>query len=281
MRLDFMDNASFKYFTDRDRYELEEITAFLGTIARNPGAVVLDVGANYGAFTLAAASALGRLELFERILAVEPDPRAFQALSRSIRLNDFGDWVVACRAIASDTSGQQTLFQNARSSADNRTHAVRTAPIRVRTVSTVRAATLDELLREHGLAAIGRYIAKMDIQGNEFRALKGMAKTLHDARGFVLFLEHFPYLIESAGVDLSEYLNFLRSLEVEAIWEIHNEGITALGDFDAFESRTRDLAQQSERHLQGAGTNMVFVKRMSFVPVAPRAPARQSTPQLG
>jgi hypothetical protein len=56
MILDYRDNASFKYFTDRERYELTEITAFLKAIIYNKGTYVIDVGANYGAFSLAAAN---------------------------------------------------------------------------------------------------------------------------------------------------------------------------------------------------------------------------------
>jgi FkbM family methyltransferase len=266
MRLDFMDNASFKYYSDRDRYEQAEINAFLGTVARNAGCVVIDVGANYGAFTLATAGALGRLGLVRKVIAIEPDPRAFAALCRSIALNGFERWIVPYRAIASDQPGEQTLFRNARSSADNRTHAVRTAPIPVRGTETVRAATIDELLEETDLSSAERFVVKMDIQGNECRALMGMERTLRSASGFVLFLEHFPFLIESAGVDLKNYLQFLASLGTDAIWEIEDERFARMSDFGAFEARTKELADMRARNLQGAGTNVVLVKGMSFIP---------------
>ena len=46
--------------------------------------VVVDVGANWGYFTLMAAQLIGRTG---RVLAVEPDPRMFALLQRNLSLN--------------------------------------------------------------------------------------------------------------------------------------------------------------------------------------------------
>lgn len=263
MVLDFMDNASFKYYADRERYEAAEVSAFLSAVIHNPGACVIDVGASYGAFTLAAAH-LNRHDLAKTIIALEPDKRAFAALEKSIRRNGFDRCVNAYRAIAGDRAGRQTLFVNARSSADNRSHQVTTSPIRVRRSYQVPCVTLDSLAQGLGLEPHCRFIVKIDVQGNEFRVLKGMAKTLADAPGFVIFFEHCPRLIESAGIDAVAYERLLEDLGADAIFEIDDD-VTRLDGFDGLRESFRRLESSRETKMEAGAANYVLVKNMTFV----------------
>ena len=52
-----------------------------------PGAVVWDIGANLGEWTLPFAAAVGRRG---RVLAVEPAPRSAAALARTLAANALG-----------------------------------------------------------------------------------------------------------------------------------------------------------------------------------------------
>jgi len=263
MCLDFRDNASFKYYTDRERYESVEVGAFLSAIARNPGSVIIDVGANYGAFTLAAAAAFGRYDVFEKIIAIEPDGRAFDALKRSIVVNDFESLVLLERYIVSDSEGEAVLFENARSSADNRTHSVSSAPIRVRQPLTVPCTTIDALLQKHSIQFSSKFVVKMDIQGNEFRALSGMEAALRQSAGFLLFFEHCPYLIESAGLLLPTYHEFLRGLGADVMYEITPAGLVPLADFDAFLASVQRVQSAHDRRTEGACADYVFGRSMN------------------
>ena len=265
MVLDYMDNASFKYHTDRERYELSEVTAFMSAIAHNSPAVVIDVGANYGAFTLAAAK-LAKLGLIERLIAIEPDRRPFIALSESIRRNGLEAYVSVYQVIAGDRLGSETIYVNARSSADNRSHQITSAPIRVRDSYEVECVTVDELLRREGTESGKPVIVKMDIQGNEARALKGMEQTLHGASGWILFFEHCPYLVESAGVSLHDFEKWLSDLGADMMFEINGESIDRLVDADALSTVFGRLVTEKERKMDGTGTNFVFVKGAHFHP---------------
>ncbi len=262
MVLDFTDNASFRYYTERDRYEYTEIKAFLSCIIHNPGAYVIDVGANYGAFTLAAAH-LGRFNALKRIVAIEPDIRPYNALCKSIEKNGFSNMVQLYQLIVGDHEGKETLFVNARSSADNRSHELRTSPIKVREKYDVFCTTIDVLLSRISVPLNSKFIIKMDIQGNESRALKGMSKTLAQAEGFVVFFEYCPYLINSAGIDIEDFSNFLKSLQVDMIFQVEND-IIALDGFKGLLKSFRDLTTKEETKTEGAGSNYILCKNMDL-----------------
>lgn len=263
MFLDYMDNASFKYHTDRERYELTEVTAFLSAIANNPPAVVIDVGANYGAFTLAAGS-LAKLGVIEHIFAIEPDRRPFQALGKSIRKNGLEAHVTALQMIAGDQPGRETIFVNARSSADNRTHKVTSSPIRVRDSYEVECATVDDIMRREGIEGGKPIVVKMDIQGNEARALTGMKQTLESASAWVLFFEHCPYLVDSAGIDLAEFEDSLVAMGADSMFEISGGSVVPLPDAEALRASFKQLVTDDETRMEGTGSNYIFVKGARF-----------------
>lgn len=261
MTLDYRDNASFKYFTDREKYEFTEMTAFLKAIIYNREVYVIDVGANYGAFCLAAAN-LYRFGLIKKIIAIEPDLRAYNALRKSLSKNQFD--VDLYNLIVSDSSGIEKVFINARSSADNRTHKITTAPIRIRNFYEVDSITLDELLLQASVDYNSFFVIKMDIQGNEPRAIKGMSLALSNAKGFILFFEHAPYLIESTCISEEEYLSSLKSLSPDYVCEISGGSVIRLSSFSDLLMRFSQLKLQTESRMQGSVSNFVLVKNMNL-----------------
>jgi len=128
-----------------------------------PGAVVLDVGANAGFFTLVASRLVGAAG---RVHAFEPLPRNLYYLERHVQLNDRTNVTVEALAIAA-TSGEAHFRTASHASMgglrdDGNLHVV--------------TASLDDLL------AAGRIPApdfiKMDIEGAEGDALRGAARLL-------------------------------------------------------------------------------------------------------
>ena len=262
MVLDFTDNASFKYYTDRERYKDIEITLFLNCIMHNPGAYVIDIGANYGAFTLSAAY-LGRFNFFKKIIAIEPDRRPYKALCKSIEKNGFSNMVQLYQLIVGDHEGKETLFVNARSSADNRSHKLSTSPIRIREKYDVSCTTIDALLSKISVPLHSKFIIKMDIQGNEPRAFKGLSKTLAQAKGFIVFFEHCPYLIESAGIDIENFISFLKSLQVDMIFQVEDD-IVFLNGIEGLLKSFRSLTTKEKKRMEDAGSNYILCKNMDL-----------------
>jgi FkbM family methyltransferase len=261
MQLNFSDNAAFKYFVDRERYEELECNAFLRTIAWNPGCYVLDIGANYGPFTLAAGH-LHRLGVIHQIHAFEPDVRAARALRSSIASNQLEAVAKVHEMIVGETEGVEQLFVNARSSADNRTHRVTTSPIRVQQTQAIPCRTIDGVMHDERVPFGGRFIIKMDIQGNEARALRGMQKILDQAEGIVIFFEYFPYLVQSAGIEIALLHEELLRINATKFYEITDEKLVCLNGFDDFLRSARELEKMAERHIEGPGGNYIFSRGM-------------------
>jgi FkbM family methyltransferase len=128
-----------------------------------PGAIVYDVGANVGFFTLLASKLAGDSG---RVHAFEPLPRNLDFLERHILLNDLANVHVGALAIAA-TSGE-AHFRIAPHASMGGLHEG--GDLRVVT------ASLDDLIAS-GRAARPDFI-KMDIEGAESDALRGAAALL-------------------------------------------------------------------------------------------------------
>ena len=78
------------------KYEPQETAIVLGVL--RPGDTFVDVGANWGYFTLVAAARVGNTG---RVVSVEPDPRLFEMLEGNVTANTFTQ-VRTVRAAASE-----------------------------------------------------------------------------------------------------------------------------------------------------------------------------------
>jgi FkbM family methyltransferase len=122
-----------------------------------PGRVFYDIGANAGFYTLLAAMRVGAGKVF----AFEPVPENVDSLKRHIELNAL-DNVSIVQAAVSDENGSAT-FRLGNTRCDGRLSSNGNFKVRV--------LTLDALLSEKQIPPPS-YI-KMDIEGEEFRALLG------------------------------------------------------------------------------------------------------------
>jgi len=160
----------------------------------HPGAVVFDIGANVGFFTLLASKLAGP---DGRVHAFEPLPRNLYYLERHIRLNEAGNITVHSLAITSATGTAR--FGDGENTSQGRLS--RAGEIRVVT------ASLDDLL------ASGRIprpdFIKIDIEGAEGEALRGAA-TLLSATPLTIVLSTHGYeqheicwaILKNAGFNL-------------------------------------------------------------------------------
>jgi hypothetical protein len=61
-------------------------------------------------------------------------------------------------------------------------------------------------------------IIKMDIEGSEFEALKGMTNLINSNKNMKIFLEFNPYALNRTGTDVVLFLDYLCSLFSDLYW---------------------------------------------------------------
>lgn len=166
-----------------------------------PGDVVLDIGANIGYYTLILARLVGEAG---RVYAFEPDPANFELLQKNLRINGYKNVVLVKKAV-SDVSGPLSLFLCPDNKGDHRIYDSHDD----RPAIDIEAITLDEYFGPE----FGRIdFVKMDIQGAEGRALRGMRQLLSAQRSVKLITEFWPGGLRRSGIGPEEYLADLESL---------------------------------------------------------------------
>jgi FkbM family methyltransferase len=161
-----------------------ETAALLASLPR--GGTFVDVGANWGYFTLAAAHAVGAEG---RILALEPDPRVAAELSANVARNGIRH-VTVVEAAASEGAGQAVLAGYAEGDRNRGVSSLVSRPVGDAESFVVRTAALDDLLDEHGIASAD--LVKVDVEGAEEMVLRGMARGLASGRYRGVLLELHP-----------------------------------------------------------------------------------------
>jgi FkbM family methyltransferase len=171
-------------------YEPQE-TALVRAILR-PGATFVDVGANWGYFTLLGAAAVGSTG---RVVSLEPDPRLFARLRENVALNGLDR--VECLEVAAGEAPGELVLEGYDEKQDNwglsklsSGGASGQGPR-----FTVATRPLDALLEKTERVDL----LKMDIEGAEDVALRGMRDGL--ARGTYrrVLLELHPTLLAGRG----------------------------------------------------------------------------------
>lgn len=183
----------------REEWEPSLYSRFKEALA--PGMVVLDVGASFGLFTIAAARIVGPSG---RVFAFEPSQTTASALRRHLRWNGVADRVEIVGAVVGDASGWETFWEQEMSFvASLLERAARQeerrfgSPVERRVVPAV---TLDDFCRRLRLEPD---VVKVDVEGAEARVLRGSQRLLR-RRKASLFLEVHHALLGEAGRSADE-----------------------------------------------------------------------------
>ncbi len=173
----------------------EEYTAFRAAV--RPGSVVLEAGANVGAYTMLFAQWVGPAG---RVFAFEPDPSAYAGLLQHIARNAVADRVTAVAAAVADGSASTLRLSLGDSSGisrllqPNETHAAGTRD--------VSAVSIDQFCADRGLTP---QVIKIDVEGAELAVLGGARATVAAAGpGLQLFVEMHPHLWTELGISAED-----------------------------------------------------------------------------
>lgn len=168
------------------------------------GDTVIDLGAHIGYYTVHFADRVGSEGT---VFAFEPQPKTFRILTRNVRANNFNHVVLEEKAVL-DQSGTYQLFGVDTQSGDYR--GFRRAPHEK--ILRVEATTLDDYF---GSSPPPVRLVKMDLQGAEGRALKGMENCLRHWSSLVLLTEYWPFGLRRSGTEPGDFLHRLESLGFE------------------------------------------------------------------
>ncbi len=165
-----------------------EYQAFRAAV--RPGDVVLDVGANVGAYTLLFGQ---WVKPGGRVYAFEPAPDAFAGLVRHVELNGLTDVVTFVRAAAGERSGKVRIVSDGIAGTNRVAFAADDAG-----GEEVRAVSLDDFCGREGITPA---LVKIDVEGWELEVLRGARETLR--RGgdrLALFVELHPAAFRELGM---------------------------------------------------------------------------------
>lgn len=164
-----------------------------------PGATVIDVGANIGLWSLLAARRVGR----GAVHAFEPAPTTFARLQRNLDLNGTGNVIVNQLAVDRQ-AGTATFHTAVDSNSGGAGYLQRPgAP----TAITVECTTIDDYCRVHGIERVG--VLKLDIEGAEWLALQGAEALLTGAEPPAIFMELDGDLTAQLGWEPGDVLDWL------------------------------------------------------------------------
>jgi FkbM family methyltransferase len=154
------------------------------------GSLFIDIGAHVGTWAVRAS------RYFDRVVAIEPNQEAFEALRRNIALNRIEN-ITAILGAASDREGRLALFKYPHSSW---TSTLRTSMGHSTTGQKidVRCFTVDSLNLQPTLV-------KIDTEGHEAQVLLGMKSTLKSKPKLVVEIhnnmDEVTDLLETMGYD--------------------------------------------------------------------------------
>jgi len=175
------------------------------------GMNVFDLGANIGVFTLLASKLVGESG---HVFSFEPEPYLFKVLKENINLNNLNNVSVYQTAI-SDKVGTTNFSINLEQDGDNRLNS---KTMNVNNLK-VKTTTIDEFCKENSLKID---FLKLDIQGSEPKALKGMKQTLTSSTNIKIVTEFFPSAMRDTNSSPEEYLSNLEKYGFK-IMKIGNE----------------------------------------------------------
>ncbi len=185
--LNWRDRTSRYIFEDyavKDSWEPETTKLIKATLKE--GEIAVDVGASVGPITLQFARQVGPEG---RVYSFEPTHRCFKYLKKNVELNGFTDRV--------------TLYNLG---AWDKTEMVGVPRCDVHP-TMFPCVAIDEVLEAQGVYEID-YL-KMDIDGSEPWALRGLERTFERSKGMRIICEYYPKYIRDAGGSPEEVIEIL------------------------------------------------------------------------
>lgn len=189
------------YFAQKnDPEQIAEFDGFINNLS--PGAILFDLGAHFGLFSLAALHYGGPTSL---AFAVDPSPVAVSFLNIQAGLNHYENRLHVVQAAVSDRAGRQGMV-----AVGVLASGYYVAPTPGHPTSEqmeTRSVTLDSLVDELGVEPTH---LKIDVEGYEAAVLRGGQKLLSQTAAPIIFIEIHNQIVRDLGGDPAATLKLLR-----------------------------------------------------------------------
>jgi len=207
------------------RFEQREVEFILQVLG--PEMVFLDIGANVGLFSLAAAKRHPKAKVY----AFEPCKWTFQILQRNLQLNSL-DNVQAYRTALGDYTGEAVLQVNA-VGRDGLNTIGRPSHTDCQIVAQekVPITTLDAFLVEHGIGRVD--VMKVDVEGAELLVFQGAKNLLMREDAPLILYEGYSWCTKGFSYH-----------PVEIMWFLQNCGYS----FFVFDDQTGKVTPRQPAH---------------------------------
>jgi len=203
-----------------DLFDVVEILKAQGKLQSSNEGYLIDIGANVGTVCIPFV----REQVFRRALAFEPEPHNFSYLKRNIDQNGLSDRVLPFQAAMSATNGEIEFELCPENHGDHRVR-LSGAPApqynhfheHDRSIIKVPVHTLDEMVASLDIASAEINLVWMDVQGHEGHIFQGAESLI--AAGVPFVFEFWPYGLQSTGLDLDWFVDFVSS-RFTHLWDL-------------------------------------------------------------
>ncbi|MCK5416140.1 FkbM family methyltransferase [Candidatus Parcubacteria bacterium] len=180
----------YKEISDRDKIKLLKRDV-------KSDMVVLDIGANIGFYTILFSKLVGKNG---RVYAFEPDIENFNRLKNNTK--KLSNVILLNKAVGSETKNVK-LYKSNSLNVDHQTYDSGEN----RFYTEVQCISIDDYLKIKRVDFV-----KIDIQGYDYYAVKGMSNILNKLKKVSMMGEFWPYGLNKAGVNPEKYFKLLKDL---------------------------------------------------------------------
>lgn len=190
----------FKYFPttyEADNFELLEEHC-------KPGAVIIDIGAHIGLFSVIASQVTGEKG---KVYAFEPAPSTYGLLQKTVAINHKESVIETFQKAVGKETGKITFFISD-DQADNSNSLVQYKEDRSLHGIDVAVTSIDNFVQEKNISRLD--FIKIDVEGAEYDTLQGAVHTLKNLRPVCIVAIH-PEPIAAKGDKLEDIYDLISS----------------------------------------------------------------------
>lgn len=181
-----------------------------------PGMTFVDIGAHIGYYSLLASRKVG---INGKVFSFEPDPRNYVLLVSNIFANNCTNVIPIQKAVA-DYTGTSKFFVAPYSVSHS---LYKDVSIPTLSILEIEVISLDDYFRQLNWPSIN--LVKMDIEGAEISALRGMKELCSRNPYLKLIVEFKPRRIHAAGYTIEDFFSTLIELGFHIIQDINTSEI--------------------------------------------------------